>query len=237
MQSFTNEPFLKKRAKYAKWGSYVGFGALFVGLMTTGRNPILAYAFLLVGMLGASLGAYFAGRYVREPRADQVLKNALDGLDKRFTLYNYYLSSNHIIASHRGLTVIEPRAQDGLVTFDNGRWRHKGGFRKLLQLFGEPALGKPDQDLKRETEWVKKWIDEIMPEEDVPVSGVVVLTSSKAELQVHGEGVSVMVAADLAKYLTDGLKNQVILTTAKQKELRRTLDEAIEQETGQPLSE
>jgi hypothetical protein len=237
MQSFTNDPFLKKRAKYAKWGSYVGFGALFVGLMTTASNPFLAYAFLLVGMLGASLGAYFAGRYVREPRADQVLTNALSGLDKRFTLYNYYLSSNHIIASHRGLTVIEPRAQDGLVVYDNGRWRHKGGFRKVLQLFGEPALGKPDQDLKREIEWVKKWIAEVFPEEDIPVNGAVVFTSPKAELQVYGEGAPAMLAADLAKHLTDGLKNQRILTTAKQKELRRTLDEAIEQETGQHLAD
>ena len=54
MQSFVNELFLAKRAKYAKWGSYLGFGALFLGLLTTTRNPILAYVFLLVGLLGAA---------------------------------------------------------------------------------------------------------------------------------------------------------------------------------------
>ena len=230
MQSYVNQPFLDKRGKFAKWGSYVGFGSLFVGLLTTSSNPLIAYIFLLVGLLGASLGSYFASRYVREPRADQTLEQALSSLDKRHTLYNYYLASNHIIASHRGLTVLEPRAQEGQVIYENGRWRHRAGFRKFMQLFGEPALGKPDQDLQREIEWVKEWIDEVRPEDDVPVNGVVVFTSPKAELQARGSQLPIVVASDLARHMKEGMKGQPILTTAKQNELRRVLDEIIGQE-------
>jgi hypothetical protein len=230
MQSFVNEPFLAKRAKYAKWGSYIGFGALFLGLLTTTQNPILAYVFLLVGLLGASLGSYFASRYVREPRADQRLEQGLSGLDKRHVLYNYYLASNHIIASHRGLTVIEPRPQEGQIAYENGRWRHRAGFRKLLQIFGEPALGKPDQDLQREIDWVKKWIDEVMPEDDIPVNGAVVFTSPRVELQAKGSEIPIVTVDDLARHMKEGLKGEPILTTAKQNELRRVLDEIIGQE-------
>ncbi|MFH1086177.1 MAG: nuclease-related domain-containing protein [Chloroflexota bacterium] len=229
MQSIVNQPFLDKRAKYAKWGSYIGFGALFVGLVTTTRNPLLAYVFLLIGLLGASTGAYFTGRYVRKPRFDQSLEEALGGLDKRYVLFNYYLPSNHVLLSHFGLTVIEPRAQDGNVSHEKGRWHHRAGFRKVLQLFGEPALGKPDQDLAREIKWVKEWIDEVLPEDDVPVNGVVVFTSPRAKLTVRDPSAPIVTAADLARHMKDGLKGQPMLTTAKQNELRQLLDQVVAQ--------
>lgn len=229
MQSFVNQPFLEKRGKYARWGSYVGFGALFVGLVLTRESPLLAYVFLLIGLLGASLGSYMANRYVREPRADQVLEEAVSELDKRYTLYHYYLPSNHVIASHYGLTVVEPRAHEGEITHDNGRWRHKAGLRKFLQLFGEPALGKPDQDLEREIRWVKEWIDEVMPEEDIPVNGAVAFTSPKVVLHVSGQSVPMMEVAELARHMKQGLKGQPTLPTTRQKELRRILDEVVAQ--------
>ena len=149
MQSFVNQPFLAKRAKYSKWGLYVGFGSLFAGLMTATRIPLLAYLLLLVGLLGATFGSYMANRYVREPRVDQVLENMLGGMDKRYSLYSYYLPSDYVIVSHFGLTVVVPRTQDGEISYTDGRWRHKAGIRKVMQFFGEPSLGKPDQDLNR----------------------------------------------------------------------------------------
>lgn len=232
MQSFTNQPFLDKQGKFAKWGSYVGFGALFLGLLTTSRSPILAYVFLLIGLLGATFGSYMANRYVREPRPDSVLDRVLEGLDKRFSVYNYYLPSNHVIVSHHGFTVVEPRAQRGAVVSDGGRWRHKAGFRKVMQFFGEPTLGKPDQDVQRHVEWVKEWIDEVVPEMEVPVNGLVLFTDPQVELQVTGNDLPIMMADDLPRYLKEGMKGLPTLSTAKQKELRRILDQVVALENG-----
>lgn len=229
MQSFVNEPFLEKRRKYARWGSYIGFGALFIGLMTTSRSPLLAYLFLLVGLIAATFGSYMASRYVREPRPDQVLADKLSELDKRYTLYNYYPLGEHIIASHYGITVLEPRNQEGVITYANGRWRHRAGFRKILQLFGEPTLGRPDQDVSRQVEWVKQWIDETMPEEDIPVRGVVVFTRPGVELHASDAPVPAVTADELANFMKQGFKGSPTLSTAKQKELRRILDEVAAQ--------
>jgi len=229
MDSFLNEPFLEKRRKYARWGSYIGFGALFVGLMTTTRSPLLAYLFLLIGLIGATFGSYMANRYVREPRPDQVFKDKLSELDKRYALYNYYPLGDHVMLSHYGITVLEPRAQEGEITYESGRWRHKAGFRKVFQLFGEPSLGKPDQDVIRQVKWVKDWIDEVMPEEGIPVNGVVVFTRSNLALHVSGNEVPIVKAEDLAAFMKQGLKGQPTLSTAKQKELRRVMDEVISQ--------
>jgi len=231
MQSFVNQPFLKKRATYAKWGSYVGIGALLVGLAVTQRSILISYAFLLVGLMGASLGSYMANRYVHEPRADQVLANVLDGLDKRYAMYHYYLPSNHVVASHYGLTVLIPRNQGGDVSYVKGRWQHKEGMRKLLQLIGEPALGKPDQDVAAEVGWVQEWVTANMPGQEIPVNGAIVFTNEKVNLHVNDAPAPAMTAADLAHFLKQGLKGQPTLSTAMQGELRRKLDETFE--TGQ----
>jgi len=206
MQTYVNEDFLEQRRKFAKWGSYVGFGSLLIGLITTSNNPLLSYAFLLVGLLGATFGSYISGRYLKEPRADTVFQEAGTGLDKRHALYCYYLDSHYVIASHHGLTVLEPKPQVGEISYDNGHWKHKSGFRKIMQLFGEPALGKPDRDLSREIEWTK----------DVT-------------LHVSNASVPIIAADDLVAHMKQGLKGSPILTTAKQKELRRVLDEVVSQ--------
>jgi len=227
MQSVVNEPFLKKRATYARWGSYLGIGALFVGLVTSTRYPLLAYLFLLIGLLGATFGSYMTNRYVREPRADQTLEDVLNGLDKRYRLYSYYLPSDHVIASHFGLTALVAKPQEGEITYDGGRWHHKAGWRKLLQLFGEPSLSKPDQELEREVGFVAEWIGEVMPEQDIPVSGVIVFTSPRVALNVTGLPVSAVTSSDLADHMKRGFKGQPPLSTAVRKELGRILDEVV----------
>lgn len=226
-QNIVNEPFLKKRAKWAKWGSLIGIGALFVGLMTTTQAPLLAYAFLLVGLFGATFGAYMASHYVREPRADQVVGTALDALDKRYAAYHYYLPANHVIVSHFGLTVIMPRSHDGEITFQDGRWRHKAGWRKVFQFFGEPSLGKPERDLADEIKSTKGWIDEVLPEDNVPVNGLILFTNPNVRLYTKDAPVPTAKSEDLPEFMRQGLKGQPLLTTAKQKELRRILDEVV----------
>jgi hypothetical protein len=224
MESFVNQPFLAKRAKFGRWGSFVGLGALILGVMVTTRSPLAAYGLLLIGLLGATFGSYMANPYVREPRADQVLAKAMEGLDKRYALYSYYFPSHHVIASHYGLLVAIPRAQEGQVWVNGGQWRHKAGWRKLLQLFGEPGVGRPDQDAIHEAGRVKEWIEKLLPDNDVPVLAAVVFTNPKVELHVSAPTVPTMSAPELADYMRQGLKGQPTLSTATQKELRRTLD-------------
>jgi len=229
MEYIVNEPFLKQRGKYARWGSYVGFAALLLGLLTTTRSTLLSYVFLLVGLLGASIGSYLANRYVKEPRADQLLAQTMESLDDRYTFYNYFLPAGHVVASHRGLTILEPRSQKGEIRYEGGRWRHKAGMRKLLQLFGEPSLGKPDQDLERNVGLTKEWIDKVMPEQDIPVNGAIVFTDPEVTLDTSDSPYPAIRANELPEHLTTGLEGNPILSTSKQKELRRTLDEAIEE--------
>jgi hypothetical protein len=231
MELFVNQPFIDKRVKYGKWANTAAIVALIGGIMLMNRSLVGSYAVLLVGIAGATLGSYFSSRYMRDPRPDQELSAALEGLDKRYSVYHYYLPSSHVVASHHGLTVVIPRGQRGQVIYnEKGRWQHKAGIRKLRQMFGEAGLGKPDQDVANDMGWVKEWIDEIFPEDDIPVNGVIAFTNDSVELHADDSPIPAVKSADLTQFMKQGLKGQPTLSTAKQKELRRVLDELIVEE-------
>jgi len=228
MESHLNQPFLAKRQKYARWGSFIGLGALVLGLIASTRSPLLSYALLVAGLLASSFGSYNANRYVREPRPDQVLDKALEGLDKRYALYHYYFATPHVLASHLGLTVFLPKVQEGEISYEDGRWRHRAGLRKILQLFGEPGLGRPQAELEQDVQWLKEWIDAAMPGDDIPVTGAVIFTNPRATVRASKAPVPALTADQLVRFVKQDLRGQVsALSTAKQKELRRVVDEAI----------
>ncbi|MGI6380617.1 MAG: hypothetical protein ACOX2R_07610 [Anaerolineae bacterium] len=228
MEAFINDSFLKRRRKLASWSTYVAIGALVLGLIMSTRQLAVSYALLLVGMLGATVGSQLTAAYVREPRADSVLTESLSGMDKRFSLYCYYLPSHHVVASHHGMTVLMPRAQKGEVAYERGKWRHKAGARKLMQLFGEPALGRPDLDAQQEAKWVEEWVQKALPELEVPISSVIVFTDPDVTLFPGDSPVPAVKVADLPAFLREGLKELPTLPTASQKELRRTLEAVVQ---------
>ena len=230
METVINQSFLEKRGKYARWGSYVGFVALFVGLLTALRQPLISYVFLLVGLLGASMGSYMANRYVREPRADQKIADALESLDKRYVLYSYYLPSDHVVFSHHGFTVLEPRSQEGVITHEDGRWNHKAGFRKIMQIFGEPSLGKPDQDLEQQIAWVREWVEQIPSEEEIAVDGAIVFTSPSAELHIKDLDYPAVDLKALPDFIREGHHERPPLSTRQRREIRSMLDEMVAQD-------
>jgi len=129
-----------------------------------------------------------------------------------------------VIASHYGLTVVEPQAQGGEIRFANGRWQHKAGWGRLGQFFGEPSLGRPEQTLTQEIGLVQKWVAKTLPEQEIPVNGIVLFTNPKATLHVEDAPVPAMAAEGLMPYMRQGLKGQQMLSTARQKELGRALD-------------
>jgi hypothetical protein len=224
METLVNETFLDKRRKYARMGSYIGFATLFTGLLMSTRNPFVSYGLLLVGLLSASVGSFMANRYVREPRADQVLSEALQSLDRRHTLLNYYLPTDHVVFSHNGFTVIETRPQGGLISYRNGRWTHRAGLRKIMQLFGEPSLGKPEKDLEQQVDVVTKWLATVGWGENIPIRGVIVFTNPDVRLDVAGLPYPAVTARELPGVMRDGFGQQAPLPTSQRRELEGKLD-------------
>ena len=129
-----------------------------------------------------------------------------------------------VVLSHYGLTVLLPKAQKGQIMYRDGRWQHKGGARKLLQLVGEPGLGNPEKDLQTEVDSIKEWVAKNVTEFEVPVQGIVVFTHPEAVVDVSDAPIVAIPAVELPEYFKVRMKGQTTPSTANQKELRRKLD-------------
>ena len=224
MQAYTNTTFLDKRAKIARYTSFAGLGALVGGVLTVASTIWLSYALLVVGLITATIAAYLTNVYLREPRADKVLARVLDGLDKRYALFSYYLPSPHVVVSHRGLTVIQAQSQRGDIAVEGGRWKHRVGWRRVMQFFGEPGLGRPDMDLQHEMAKMRQWLAKHYPAAEMPVTGAVVFVHPEAKLSITDPTVPVMRAEDLPEFFRRGLRDTAILSTAEQTDLRKVVD-------------
>ncbi|MGI6368233.1 MAG: hypothetical protein ACOX2L_07760 [Anaerolineae bacterium] len=221
MQAFANQPFLEKRRKLARWCNYIGLGALFGGLFLASRSPAISSGLLLVGVFAASMGAFMANRYVREPRPDQLLSRALDGLDKRYTLLSYYLPTEHVLFSHDGFTAIIARSQQGTIRCAQGRWTHKQRGRWFKQLMGEPSLANPMQDLARERQDLQRWATS-QQLGDVPINGLVVFTGKDVVLELKDPSVPAVTLSHLADYVREG-STAAPLTTSQRREIENKL--------------
>ena len=84
MEVFVNERKVKVNTEIGRWSLLGGLVILVVGMVVQIRRPELLWVGLLslvVGFLASVIGAYYANRWTRTPRADQV--SALSGMPTR----------------------------------------------------------------------------------------------------------------------------------------------------------
>ncbi|MGQ9627730.1 MAG: NERD domain-containing protein [Anaerolineae bacterium] len=188
MKIVTNQSFLDKKAKLGRRTSLAGMVILIAGLIISLTSPewiLVSMACLIVGFALANvIGMYNLNRWVKEPRSDQILVKVLKGLDNKHFLYNYVLPSPHVLMNPAGLFVLLPKRQEGKIICRKDRWRQKLRLGSLLRIFVDEPLGNPTEELRAEVGALKRFLEKNSVT-DVPVSGLVVFTSEKAELEIE----------------------------------------------------
>jgi hypothetical protein len=92
---------------------------------------------LLLGIVTSSLGFYYMNRWVRVPRADQVLEQGLKGFDDRYQLYNYVLPAPHVLLSPSGLFVLTTMGQDGVIRYEGGKFHRAWSAGRILRFLAD----------------------------------------------------------------------------------------------------
>jgi hypothetical protein len=231
MKVHVNEKYIRRRAAIGRWASLVGLLILIAGFIVSLRDPSLyyvAFATLVVGFVLSNVGIYYANRYVRPDRPDAVLVDALKGLDKRFALYQFLLPVSQLLREPGGLTVFLLKPQEGEILYENGRWRNKQGWGRLLRWVGQEGLGRPDQELEGEVQKIENWLERNAPELDAPVRGVVLFTNPKAEVVLEE---SPPVSAMVPKQVKGWLRKSGRLTPLSD-ETQQQLKEVLNQAAG-----
>jgi hypothetical protein len=187
MEIITNESLVRRNARIGQVTSIVGLLVLAGGMyisFTQAQLFGLSLAALLVGFALSQIGIYFGNRWSRRPRPDEILNQALKGLDDRYALYHYSTSASHLLVGPAGVWVLLPRHQRGTFTYEEakGRWRQKGG-NLYLKVFAQEGLGRPDLEIDSEINAAQGYLGKILPEDEVPeVQAALIFTNDRAEV-------------------------------------------------------
>ena len=201
MRVITNEAFIERNARIARYAGVGGLLVLAVGAyisFTAPENIIWAWVALIAGFALAQIGVYFGNRWGRRPRMYELITRELKGFDQNYALYHYYTPASHLLVGPCGIWVIFPFYQRGIITYENGRWRQRGGglFLAYMRLFAQEGLGRIEWQIQGELDALKRFLKEKVDEELLDeVQAVLVFTNEQA-----------VVDADDAPYPTIPLK-------------------------------
>jgi hypothetical protein len=206
MKAVTDTKLVEQGKRFGRIASFAGLGVLVLGLVISFRFSnliLLAYGCLIVGFILSNIGIYLANRWVREPRADQSLSKALKGFDNQFSLYNYTLPAQHVLLMPSGVAHFVVKPQNGDISVNGSRWRHKFNAGRLLRFFVEEGLGNPSQDAQQEAAELMKFVRKSIPNGDIPLSTFIVFTApdDKLRLTINSPTVPVLPLRDLKERL------------------------------------
>ena len=226
MKVILNEKLVKRQSAIGKWASLIGMGTLLAGLVVSYRWPGLitaSFGFLIVGFMLASVGTYNMNRWVKQPRPDQALTRALKGFDNKHLLYHYTLPAAHVLLAPSGLFVFTVKDHHGEIRCEGEKWRQKFNWRRLLLFFGQEGLGNPTREVRGEIGRLRRFLDEKLPEADVPIEGLIVFTNPRARLELIDPAVPVVSSNKLKTFLRQLKKKRI--SAEQRKELAEIFEE------------
>ena len=202
-QIYTNEPFIESRARIGRYASFAGLAIIFGGLIASFQeNLVLAYGALIIGFVVSNFGAYFMNRYGMNTY--KKLNEAIKGLDKRFSLYNYYLPVPNVLLTPFGLVVLLIKNQDGQIVGTNKGWRQGSSLLRILRAFSSEGIGDPPRELREQENKLGSFVKEHLGQDfAIPIEGYVIFTNPGAQVTAKNVDAPVIVL----KQDPDGLKN------------------------------
>ncbi len=215
MDIVTNQSLVHRNARIGQISSLVGLLILAGGMYISFTQPQLfglSLAALLVGFALSQIGIYFGNRWSRRPRPDEILNQALKGLDDRFHLYHFSTPASHLLVGPAGVWVLLPRHQRGTITYEEekGRWRQRGG-NLYLKIFAQEGLGRPDLEINGELSTAQDYLKKLLPEVEVPeVQAALIFTNDQTDVQADNAPTPTLHVKKLKDFIRKEAKNKPI---------------------------
>jgi hypothetical protein len=187
MQIATDQTLTARGARLGKILTLGSLGLLLAGLLLAWRVPNLPLYWLagvmVVGMVAATLGLGYMNRWVREPRPEKVLEQALKGFDDQYQLYNYVLPAPHVLLGPAGLYVLTALGQDGDIRYD-GKFHRKPSVGRMLRFLADEGLGKPFAEGDAQVAALRAFLEKCGAADGVEIQNVLVFFNPRAQLTV-----------------------------------------------------
>jgi hypothetical protein len=155
MKISINNKLINRNKKLAQITLYGSLGLLAIGFIWTLRNPepsksLFGYLILVPAYLLVQVSIYMANRWGKSPRPDEIVAQALKGLDDKFTLYSYTTDIPHLLVGPIGAWIINPYHQSGEISYDSDKkeYKQKGGANFISKYFSQEGLPNITKDVE-----------------------------------------------------------------------------------------
>jgi hypothetical protein len=206
MKIISNDKLIKR---YGTLGKYLNIAALIVlfgGMALTYFRADLFYVSLIAlfaGFILSQVSVFFINRWGRVPRPDQQITSSLKGLTNDYTLYHYNTPISHLLVGPSGVWAILPYYQRGRITYENNKWKQKGGGIGLayLKIFAQEGIGRPDLDAMSDVEKITSFLSKELATDVPQVSAAIVFTDKRADVQADGAPIPTLTADKLKDFI------------------------------------
>jgi hypothetical protein len=205
MRLIANESQINTRTRIGEIAPLLGLVLLLAATAVAFLKPEWSWITLIVvwiGFMASVIGSYFGGRYMG-PLAHHVkVPEALKGLENSFTLLVYKTPAAFLLVDAGGLTVIFVRSQGGLITYANGKWKHKEKMGRLKRFAGQEGVGRPEQMAQVEVEDLQRFLRKRLPEGmEIPVRAVILFVNPDVTLEIENPPMPVFRTPELKRWL------------------------------------
>jgi len=209
MKIIVNDQLIARRARLGKIFTFAGLGLLLVGLiisltMTQGSFFLISLGCLLAGIIASSIGTVNMNRWVREPRADQVLARGLKGFDDRYRLYNYSLPAPHVLLTPTAVYVLTAMLQEGQIRYEDGKWRRDFSLGRAIRFLGDEGLGRPFALADNEVLAMQRFLEQHEVADGVEIENVLVFVHPKAQVDANEPPRPVIMPKDRKRAIRGG---------------------------------
>ena len=159
MKLSVNNKLIDRNKKISQITLYFSLALLTIGFIWTLRNSdpsktLIGYLILIPAYLLVQVSIYMANRWGKSPRPDEIVVQALKGLDDKYTLYNYTVGVPHLLVGPIGIWIINPYHHEGEISYnlEKKQYRQKGGPNFISKYFvqeGLPNITREVSSLKR----------------------------------------------------------------------------------------
>ncbi|MBN1995320.1 MAG: NERD domain-containing protein [Anaerolineae bacterium] len=225
MRAITNTEIIEKRSKWAKriapLAMYTLLGGFILNLIDlfnaeAPQYTSLTFLLLMVGFVLAIISSHMVNRWVREPRADQVLSSTLKKFGNDFILFNYITSPPHILLTPAHLYVLVVKRHSGQVTVNGKRFTRKFSWSRVFRFFADEGLGAPVAEAENEAGRLYKLLNKHLSAEEMPeITALIVFVDNNVELTVNDPVIPVMRSNELKTYLREQDKQRTIPAALK----------------------
>lgn len=186
--------------------SILGMGALIGGMVLIFFGDLqdvfwLQMTALLVGWFLSQIGIYFAQRYLRRPRPDEVLDENLGKAAKNGRLYHYVLPAPHVLLLPTGIIILIAKYQGGRISVTDDKWSQGGlGLRRF---FGQEGIGNPTKEAENSVAALASFLKKEAPSvAEVPIGALIVFTTKGLkDLDLKGSSIPAMHYTKVKGYL------------------------------------